>query len=206
MNFYRFSISWSRVLPDGDISNINKAGLEYYNKVINSSLENGVEPMITIYHWDMPQALVKFGGFMNSIIVKHFESYANLLFKSFGNRVKYWITYNEPFEFCTGGYGLADSPAPPLAKAGGVGEYLCVTNVLKSHAAAYRLYEQKYKAMFKGKVGITLSSNFYYGTESDVDRAMQFRVYYFDFYNLFLSSIYYIYFLIAWMVSSSHFR
>lgn len=174
MNFYRFSISWPRILPDGDISKINKAGLAYYDKVINKCLDNGIEPMITMYHYDLPQALVKFGGLTNSIVISHFESYANLLFETYGKRVKYWITFNEPLEFCTSGYSWGGSP--PMIKADGVGEYLCSTNVLKSHAVTYRLYEKKYKTKFNGKIGIAFSSFFFYGSESAVDRAMQFRV------------------------------
>lgn len=175
MNHYRFSISWARVLPDGDISNINEAGLVYYDKLIDALLANKIEPMVTMYHYDMPQAFAKFGGLTNSILVGHFESYANLLFERYGKRVKYWITFNEPLEFCLGGY---TGGGPPLIAASGVGEYLCGNNVLKSHGAAYRLYEKRYKEKFGGKVGISLSSSFYYGNETDVDRAMQFRVSY----------------------------
>lgn len=87
MNFYRFSIAWSRVLPTGDISVVNQAGVTYYNKLINALLKHGIEPMVTMYHYDLPQDLAKFGGFTNPIIVDYFAAYADLLFGLFGDRV-----------------------------------------------------------------------------------------------------------------------
>lgn len=174
MNYYRFSISWARVLPDGDIANINEDGLNYYDKVINSCLEKGLDVMVTMSHYDLPDAFTKFGGLTNSIMIEYFESYANLLFDRFGHKVKYWITYNEPREFCINGYG--GGGWPPMIKANGIGEYLCGIHVLKSHAVAYRLYEKRYKSQCNGKVGITLNSDFFYGNETDVDRALQFNV------------------------------
>lgn len=180
MDYYRFSIAWSRVLPTGDIANINEKGIEYYNKLINKLLENKLEPMVTMYHYDLPQKLQTFGGLTNSIAISYFEAYANLLFERFGDRVKYWITFNEPSDFCTAGYG--DSEHAPAMNFSGVGEYLCAHNVLKAHAAAYHLYKNSYYDRFKGKIGITLSSRFFYSTSNNtnvVDRAMQFSVCFF---------------------------
>lgn len=176
MNFYRFSIAWSRVLPDGDIANINEAGIEYYNKVIKKILEYQLEPMVTIYHYDLPQDLQKFGGLTNSIIISYFEAYANLLFERYGDRVKYWITFNEPVDFCK---GYASDLVAPAVNAHGIGEYLCGHNVIKSHAVVYHSYKENYYSRFKGQIGITLSSRFYYSAKNqseDVDRAMQFSV------------------------------
>lgn len=177
MNFYRFSISWPRVLPTGDISNVNEDGIKYYSKLINKILEYGIEPVVTMYHWDLPHELQKFGGFTNSIVAYHFEAYANLLFERFGDRVKSWITFNEPVVFCLQGYG--EGSTAPLLEANGVGEYLCSTNVLKAHALAYRLYQRKFAEHFKGKVGITLGAQFFYSKNNntqDVNRAMAFEV------------------------------
>lgn len=177
MNFYRFSISWSRVLPDGDISSVNEAGIKYYNKLINKILEYGLEPVVTMYHYDLPQELQKYGGLTNSIVISYFESYANLLFERFGDRVKRWITFNEPSSFCLQGYGSGS--AAPMVQASGIGEYLCGNNVLKSHATAYRLYKKRYADLFHGKVGITLNSLFFYSDTNntdDVNRAMAFEV------------------------------
>ena len=87
MQYYRFSISWSRILPNGDLSVVNQAGVDYYNRVINYLLENGLEPMVTMFHYDLPQAFAPFGGMTNSIVVDHFVAYADLLYSLFGNRV-----------------------------------------------------------------------------------------------------------------------
>lgn len=177
MDFYRFSISWSRVLPNGDTSFINEKGIEYYNKIIDKLLELNIKPMVTIYHYDLPQKLQLFGGLTNSIISKYFKAYANLLFERFGDRVKYWITFNEPQAFCVNGQGN-DFAAPGLNYTG-VAEYLCAHNVLKSHAVAYHLYKNSFYDRFKGQVGITLDSYFYYSDINDtdaIDRALQFNV------------------------------
>lgn len=97
MDFYRFSIAWPRILPTGDITDVNEKGIEYYRKVIDKLLENNILPLVTMYHNDLPQRLQLLGGFTNDIIIKYFEDYARLLFERFGDRVKYWITFNEPF-------------------------------------------------------------------------------------------------------------
>lgn len=177
MNFYRFSIAWSRILPDGDVSNVNENGIGYYNKLINRLIEEGIEPMVTICHYDLPEALQQFGGLTNALIVNYFKEYSKLLFQRFGDRVKKWITFNEPIDFCVDGYG--SGIVAPKVNASGVGEYLCSTNLLKAHATVYHLYKKSFAEKQKGKVGITLSSRFFYSETNDteaVDRAMQFQV------------------------------
>lgn len=177
MDYYRFSIAWSRVLPNGDTSSINEKGIAYYDTIIDELLANGIEPMVTMYHYDLPQALQLFGGLTNPIIISYFEAYANLLFERFGDRVKYWITFNEPGDFCPAGYG--DSVHAPGIDAHGVGEYLCAHNVLKAHAVVYHTYRKRFADRFQGKIGITISSRFLYSATNntyDVDRAMQFGV------------------------------
>lgn len=177
MDYYRFSIAWSRVLPNGDTSSVNEKGIAYYDKMIDELLANGIEPMVTMYHYDLPQALQLFGGLTNPIIISYFEAYANLLFERFGDRVKYWITFNEPGDFCPAGYG--DSVHAPGIDAHGVGEYLCAHNVLKAHAVVYHTYRKRFADRFHGKIGITISSRFLYSAMNntyDVDRAMQFGV------------------------------
>lgn len=177
MNFYRFSISWPRVLPTGNVARVNEKGIEYYNKIIDKLIENNLEPMITIYHFDLPTNLQTFGGFSNSSIVDYFAAYAELLYNRFGDRVKHWITFNEPLEFCIRGYGK-DEHAPGV-NAHGTGEYICGHNTLKAHAVAYRLYKSQYYDRFRGKVGIALNSPFFYSKINDsnlADRAVQFWV------------------------------
>lgn len=115
---------------------------------------------ITMYHWDLPQYISDVGGFMDPIIVEYFRTYADVLYRSFGQRVKRWITFNEPYIFCIHGY--ADGSKPPLIKNEGVGEYICGHNTLKAHAAAYHLYNEKYRNEQKGEVGICFVSHFFY--------------------------------------------
>lgn len=91
---FRFSISWSRVIPNG-IGETNKKGIEFYNNVINECLKYGIEPLVTMYHFDLPLALDNKGGWGNRESIKWFEDYAKVLFDNFGDRVKYWLTINE---------------------------------------------------------------------------------------------------------------
>jgi len=92
---YRFSIAWTRILPEGT-GKINEKGIQHYNQFVDDLLSNGIEPMITLFHWDLPQALQEKGGWMNPASVKWYEDYANIIFRSFGKKVKTLITFNEP--------------------------------------------------------------------------------------------------------------
>lgn len=92
---YRFSVAWPRVIPNG-IGGVNKAGLDFYDRLIDGALERGIEPWLTMYHWDLPQALQDKGGWNNRQIVQWFEEYAEVLTTKLGDRVKNWMTLNEP--------------------------------------------------------------------------------------------------------------
>ena len=92
---YRFSVSWSRVIPSG-IGTINQSGVDFYDRLIDGALDRGIEPWLTMYHWDLPEALQQRGGWNNREIIHWFEEYANLLTTRFGDRVKNWMTLNEP--------------------------------------------------------------------------------------------------------------
>jgi beta-glucosidase len=102
---FRFSISWSRIFPDGT-GRVNKAGIDHYNNVINYCLEQGIEPWLTIYHWDLPQALEDKGGWTNREIVDWFSNFVTVCAESFGDRVKHWMVMNEPAVFTGAGYFL----------------------------------------------------------------------------------------------------
>lgn len=102
---FRFSISWSRILPNGTGA-INQAGINYYNSVINHCLELGIEPWLTLYHWDLPYELEKQGGWTNREVVKWFEDFVEICAKNFGDRVKNWMVMNEPVVFTGAGYFL----------------------------------------------------------------------------------------------------
>jgi beta-glucosidase len=102
---FRFSVSWSRILPDGE-KTINQAGIDFYNKVIDRCLESGIEPWLTLYHWDLPQALEIKGGWTNRGIIDWFCDYVEICAKNFGDRVKNWMIMNEPMVFTGAGYFL----------------------------------------------------------------------------------------------------
>jgi beta-glucosidase len=102
---YRFSLSWSRIIPEGT-GQINQAGLDFYNRVIDLCLEKGIEPWITLYHWDLPFELEKQGGWTNRNIIQWFSSYVEVCLKHFGDRVKRWMILNEPMVFTGAGYFL----------------------------------------------------------------------------------------------------
>lgn len=152
---YRFSIAWSRVMSDGTNKTINEKGIEYYSNLIDDLLAHQIQPMVTIYHWDLPQALEDNGGWLNSSIQDHFVEYSRLCFSRFGNRVKLWITFNEPPEITLAGYGQGGSA--PGHKDLAQGQYIAAHNLILSHAKAYRLYEKNFKAAQKGEVGISIN-------------------------------------------------
>ncbi|WZZ55987.1 hypothetical protein YC2023_056094 [Brassica napus] len=215
-NAYRFSISWSRILPRGNLKGgINQAGIDYYNNLINELLSKGIKPFATMFHWDTPQGLEDaYGGFRGSmyqpisleilriivamthgyIKLNDFRDYADICFKNFGDRVKHWMTLNEPLTVVQQGY-VAGVMAPgrcskftnPNCTAGdGATEpYIVGHNLILAHGAAVEVYRKKYKAskkqdstLFlaiqasqKGQVGIALNAgwNLPY-TESAEDR------------------------------------
>ena len=101
-NTYRFSIAWARILPNGR-GEVNPKGIEFYNNVINYCLEKGIEPNVTLFHYDLPNAIAEEGGWEKRSIVDDFEAYAKVCFEAFGDRVKLWSTINEPkyYAYCT---------------------------------------------------------------------------------------------------------
>ena len=98
MQAYRFSIAWPRVLPSGR-GKVNPAGLDFYNRLVDALLEAGIEPFVTLYHWDLPQALQDEGGWTRRSTAEAFVEYSGIVARSLGDRVKKWITHNEPW--CT---------------------------------------------------------------------------------------------------------
>lgn len=141
-------------------------GIEYYGKLIDGLIDKGIEPLVTMYHWDLPQYIQDLGGWTNPLIVDYFTDFADVLYEHFGDRVKRWITVNEPSETCGGGYGYA-TRAPTISSPG-VGDYLCVKHTLLAHAAAYHLYKEKYFSIHGGQVGINLVTGYRYPLNASV--------------------------------------
>jgi beta-glucosidase len=110
MGVFRFSTAWSRILPEG-VGTINQQGIDFYNRVIDTCLQAGIEPWVTLYHWDLPQALEDKGGWANREVINWFSEYVEVVTKNFGDRVKNWMVFNEPAAFTGLGY-LTGTHAP----------------------------------------------------------------------------------------------
>lgn len=151
---YRLSIAWPRIYPKGD-GEVNPAGLAFYNRLIDSCLKNGITPWVTLFHWDLPQALEDRGGWTNRATADAFAVYAETVVKSLGDRVKNWITLNEIMCFTLLGY------SPVGGKAPGRNESLKVVNQTYHHALLCHGHAVKAVRNFGGKgarVGLTDNS------------------------------------------------
>ncbi|XP_063174479.1 lactase/phlorizin hydrolase isoform X1 [Candoia aspera] len=154
---YKFSISWPRIFANGDNSSLNPQGVNYYNKLIDSLLDSGIEPMVTLFHWDLPQVLQDFGGWQNESIIDAFANYAAFCFATFGDRVKLWVTFHEPWVISYAGYGTGQHP--PGIFSPGTASYQVAHVILKAHAQAWHVYNGQYRPQQQGKVGIVLNSD-----------------------------------------------
>ncbi|KAG1328264.1 beta-glucosidase 4 [Cocos nucifera] len=153
---YRFSISWPRIFPDGLGTKISENGIAYYNKLIDCLLEKGIQPYVTLYHWDLPYNLHEsMGGWLSEKIVEYFALYAETCFAKFGDRVKQWITINEPLQTAVNGYGVGIF-APGRYENSSFEPYLAAHHQLLAHAAAAAVYKKKFKATQGGQVGLVL--------------------------------------------------
>ncbi|KAK9886226.1 hypothetical protein WA026_015745 [Henosepilachna vigintioctopunctata] len=158
-NFYRISISWTRLIPDAvEGSKLNEKGVAYYNNLIDELIANGIEPYVTIFHWDTPQSLEIHGGWLNETIIDNYIYYARQVFNLYGDRVKKWFTFNEPKQICDQGYETAEKA--PFMRLHGVGLYQCYHNVVRAHGKIYRIYEKEFKPTQKGEIGITADCMF----------------------------------------------
>ncbi|XP_063369384.1 lactase/phlorizin hydrolase-like [Cydia amplana] len=155
VDVYRFSISWPRVLPEGFSSKKNEAGLQYYDNLIDELLKHNIQPIVTMYHFDLPVVLQHLGGWANPYSVDWFEDYARVLFDRYASKVEYWITVNQPNSVCE-----VENYENRLAKSTqGVMDYLCAKHILLAHARTYRMYEKEYKKVYGGSIGISISVN-----------------------------------------------
>jgi beta-glucosidase len=151
---YRFSISWSRVLPFGSGA-VNEKGLEFYSRVVDTLLEHGIQPAVTLFHWDLPQALQDIGGWTNRDIADHFADYAALMYDRLGDRVTRWITLNEPIVFTEMGHrigvmapGIRSLPATARA----------IHHAMLAHGKAVQAFRASGRT---GEIGITNANTSY---------------------------------------------
>lgn len=157
LTHYRLSFSWGRLLPDGTMQDVNQKGVQYYNKVIDDLLASQVTPMVTLYHFDLPQALQDLGGWKSSNIATLFDSYAQFCFQTFGDRVKLWITINEPYVCAM--LGHENGIHAPGLKEPGIGAYLVSHNMLRAHALAWHSYNTIFRPNQKGLVSLAINSD-----------------------------------------------
>ncbi|KAM4620743.1 klotho [Polymixia lowei] len=158
VSHYRFSLSWSRIFPNGTRGSYNEIGTNYYRALIRKLKEIRVQPVVTLYHWDLPDHLQQtFGGWSNPVLVDLFKDYADFCFQTFGDDVKFWITIDNPFVVAWQGYGtgvvapgIKNDPDLPFR----VGH-----NLIKAHAAAWHLYDRHYRTRQQGKLSMALASH-----------------------------------------------
>ncbi|XP_039122996.1 beta-glucosidase 1-like [Dioscorea cayenensis subsp. rotundata] len=168
MNFdaYRFSISWSRIFPNG-VGKVNLKGVAYYNRLIDYMLKQGITPYANLYHYDLPASLEeKYKGLLSPQVVEDFANYADFCFKTFGDRVKNWFTFNEPRVVAALGYDDGEFAAGRCTNCSAGGNsatepYIVAHHLILSHAAAAKRYREKYQAEQKGRIGILLDFVWY---------------------------------------------
>jgi len=155
-NSLRLSISWPRIFPKAEdgVHKPNPVGIAFYKAVLAKLAQKNVVPMVTIYHWDLPNDL----DWLDTNIVSHYLQYAEFLFQTFPE-IKHWATFNEPLSFCPAGYQGGYWP-PSI-----VSDYKhldCGHHVLQAHAGAVKLYREKFQKMQKGKIGIVIDYKWAY--------------------------------------------
>ena len=160
---YRFSIAWARVMPQGKGA-VNQKGLDFYARLVDTLISNGIEPLATLYHWDLPAALDDRGGWLNPDIASWFADYATVMYKRLDGGVKKWATLNEPWVVTDGGYlhgvlapGHRSKFEAPIASH----------HLLRSHGAAVKAY----RAVGKHEIGIVVNIEPKYPASSSAEDA-----------------------------------
>lgn len=149
---YRFSLSWSRIMPAGRGS-VNADGIRFYSDLIDELLRHGITPWVTLYHWDLPLALqLELDGWLNPRLAECFRDYAAVCFTSFGDRVKHWITFNEPWVVSILGYGQGVFAPGRVSTAE---PYQAAHTILRAHGMAVREYRERFQAVQRGMIGMT---------------------------------------------------
>ncbi len=153
VNSYRFSISWTRIFPDG-FGEANLKGVAFYKEILDLAKKHGVKPVVTLNHWDLPQKLQNIGGWANRELATHFSNYAKFCFSTFGNDVDFWGTHNEPWVVAFMGYFVGTHP-PGIKDISTA--LLATHHLLLGHGMAVKAYRE---LNLKGKIGITLDYSY----------------------------------------------
>ncbi|XP_060119414.1 klotho-like [Heteronotia binoei] len=157
VSHYRFSLAWPRLLPNGTAP-LNAAAAGYYERLLEGLKARGVEPVVTLYHWDLPLPLQRaLGGWQSPQLPERFRDYAELCFRRFGRHVRYWLTIDNPYLVAWHGY--ATGRLPPGLQGGPQAGYRAAHNLLKAHAKVWHLYNSNFRAIQGGQVSIALSSH-----------------------------------------------
>ena len=170
---YRFSIAWPRIQPTG-YGPPNPEGIAFYSKLIDALLDKGITPWVTLYHWDLPAALeFEHHGWLNPKLAEFFRDYAGICFEHFGDRVKNWMTLNEPRVVSVHGYTEGYFPPGRTSQAE---PYVAGHHLLRAHAYAVDLYRRKYQAKQKGQIGMVCNCDWREpatGSEQDREAAQR---------------------------------
>ncbi len=154
INTYRFSIPWSRIIPQG-VGEVNTKAIAHYHLLIQDLKEAGIEPLVTLYHFDLPLALLQKGGWLNRESVQWYKNYAKVIFENFGNEVRHFITFNEPYiEFFVADFMMNPSQSKESGNVRYAKEMDNVNHQLLASAEAIKLYHEM---NLKGKIGITFN-------------------------------------------------
>jgi beta-galactosidase len=149
---YRFSIAWSRIYPTGR-GEVNAAGIAFYNRLLDTLTAHGITPWVTLYHWDLPASLqTELDGWLNPVLVDHFAAYAKTCFEHFGDRVKHWITFNEPWVVSIMGYGQGGFAPGRVSNSE---PYQVAHQLLRAHAKTVQVFRQEIQPVHGGQIGIT---------------------------------------------------
>jgi len=156
LRVYRFSISWPRLLPQGR-GDVNPVGVKFYRSLLETLHANDIEPVVTLYHWDLPQCLEdSYGGWLGSEVLDDFELYARACFFQFGDLVKRWITINEPWCMAVMGYATGEH-APGHSESSDTEPYIVAHNIIRAHGRAVQCYRQEFQEQQGGEIGIVLN-------------------------------------------------
>ncbi|XP_050514640.1 cytosolic beta-glucosidase-like isoform X2 [Diabrotica virgifera virgifera] len=180
LKVFRTSVAWTRILPQGNEGKPNQIAIDHYKNLFRLLKENDIEPLVTMSHFDLPQKLSLYGGFLNESLVEWFTNYARICFDNFGDDVKQWATFNEPYVWCVGAYDVgyfAHSETRP-----GFWGYTCGHNLLKAHAAVWHMYDKEFRPTQKGTVSLTIAGDWHIPKTSSIEdkeaaeRQLQFKV------------------------------